>query len=65
MKAKLLVAYLGPTLFNPWTAVHQAPLSTGFPRQAYWSGLLFPSPWDLPDPEIESRSPTLQADSLP
>ena len=31
-------------LATPWTAAHQAPLSTGFSRQEYWSGLLFPSP---------------------
>ena len=37
----------------------------GFPRQKYWSGLLVPSPGALPDPGIESGSPTLQADSLP
>ena len=36
-----------------------------FSRQEYWSGLPFPSPEDLPDPGIEPRSPTLQADSLP
>ena len=36
---------------------HQAPLSIGFPRQEYWSGLPFPSPGNLPDPEIELRSP--------
>jgi len=39
--------------------------SVGFSRQEYWSGLPFPSPGDLPDPGIESRSPALQADSLP
>ena len=33
-----------------WTVALQAPLSMGFPRQGYWSGLLFPSPGDLPDP---------------
>ena len=37
----------------------------GFPRQGYWSGLPFPFPGDLPDPEIEPSSPALQADSLP
>ena len=37
----------------------------GFPRPEYWSGLLFPSPRDLPDPGIELVSPALQADSLP
>ena len=36
-----------------WTAALQAPLSMGFSRQAYWSGLPFPSPGDLPDPGIE------------
>ena len=36
----------------------------GFSRQEYWSGLLFPSPGDLPDPGIEPGSPALQADSL-
>ena len=39
--------------------------SMGFSRQEYWSGLLFPSPGDLPDPRIEPRSPALQADALP
>ena len=42
---------------TPWTAVPQAPLSMGFPRQEYWSGLLFPSPGDLPNPETKSMSP--------
>ena len=36
----------------------------GFPRQECWSGLPFPSPGDLSDPETEARSPALQADSL-
>ena len=48
-----------------WTVAYQAPLSMGFSRQEYWSGLLFPSPEDLPDPGIEPRSPALQADALP
>ena len=43
-----LVAQSCPTLATPWTVACQAPLSMGFPRQEYWSGLLFPSPWDLP-----------------
>ena len=47
-----------------WTVAHWAPLSMGFSRQEYWSGLPFPSPGDLPDPGTESCSPTLQADSL-
>ena len=49
---------------TPWTIVYQAPLSVGFSRQAYWSGLPFPSPGDLPDPGIEHGSPALQADAL-
>ena len=49
---------------NPWTVAHQAPLSMGFSRQEYWSGLPFPSPENFPDPGIESRSPALQADAL-
>ena len=45
---------------TPWTVVSQAPLSMGFSRQYYWSGLPFPSPGDLPNPEIKPRCPTLQ-----
>ena len=48
----------------PWTAAHQAPLSMGFSRQEYWSGLPFPSPEDLSDPGIKPRSLALQADAL-
>ena len=54
-----------PTLATPWTVGRQAPLSMGFSRQEYWSGLPFPSPGDLPDPGIEHGSPAWQADSLP
>ena len=50
---------------TPWTVASQVPLSMGFPRQEYWSGLPFPSPGDLPDPRIEQGSPALQANSLP
>ena len=49
---------------TPWAVASQAPLSMGFSRQVYWSGLPFPSPGDLPDPEIEPGSSALQADSL-
>ena len=49
---------------TPWTIAHQAPPSIGFSRQEYWSGLPFPSPGDLPDPGIEPKSSTLQADAL-
>ena len=48
-----------------WAVAHQTPLSMGFSRQEYWSGLPFPSPEDLSNPGIEPKSPTLQADSLP
>ena len=44
---------------TPWTVAYQAPLSIGFSRQEYWSGLPFPSTGDLPNPGIEPRSPTL------
>ena len=44
---------------TPWTIAHQAPPSIGFSRQEYWSGFPFPSPEDLPNPEIELRSPPL------
>ena len=50
---------------NPWTVMHQAPLSVRFPRQKHWSGLPFPSPQDLPHPGTELASTGLQADSLP
>ena len=43
---------------------YQAPLSVRFCRQEYWSGVPCPPPGDLPNPRIEPRSPTLQADSL-
>ena len=45
---------------TPWTEAHQALRSMGFPRKEYWSGLLFPSPGDLPDPEIEPVFPAWQ-----
>ena len=48
-----------------WSAASQAPLSMGFSRLEYWSGLPFPPPGDLANPGIKPRSPELQADSLP
>ena len=66
MKVKLLVT---PQLFvTPWTVAHQAPLSLGFFRQEYWSGLSFPSPEDLPNPGIKHASltsPVLAGGFLP
>ena len=50
---------------TPWTVSHQAPLSMGFSRQEYWSGLPFLSPRDLPNPGIKSVTLAWQADSLP
>ena len=50
---------------TPLTVACQEPLSMGFSRQEFWYGLSCPSPGDLPNPGIELRSPTLQADSLP
>ena len=49
---------------TPWTVALQAPLSMGFSRQEYWSGLPFP-PGDLSNLGIEPVSPALQVDSLP
>ena len=54
-----LVAKLHPTLASPRTVAYQAPLSMGFPRQEYWSGLPFPSPGNLPDPGIRPVFPAL------
>ena len=44
---------------TPWTVAYQDPLSMGFFRQKYWSGLLFPTLGDLPDPEIKLVPPAL------
>ena len=60
-----LVSKLCPTLATPCAVASQSPLSMGFSRQEYWSGLPLPSPADLPNPGIKPGSPTLQADSLP
>ena len=47
-----------------WTVARQAPLSMGFSRQEYWSGLPYPPPGDLPNLGMEPTSLALQADSL-
>ena len=65
MCAKLLKSC--PTLCDPMDYSPPDPLSMGFSRQEYWSGLPCPSPGDFPDPEIKPMSPVspeLQADSL-
>ena len=54
-----LIAKLCLNLVTPCTIAHQAPLSKGFPKQEYWSELLFPSPGNLSDPGIASGSPAL------
>ena len=50
---------------TPWIVAYQPPLSMGFPKQKYWSGLPFPYPEDLPDLGIKPVCPVLQANSLP
>ena len=64
MVVMVLVTKSCLTLATPWTIACQVPLSMGFSRQEYWSGLPFPISGDNPDPGIEPRSPALQADSL-
>ena len=62
---RVLVTPLCLTLVTPWTVARHAPLSMGFSRQEYWSGLPFPSPGDLPDAGTEPASlasPALQVD---
>ena len=46
---------------TPWTVACQTPLSMGFPRHEYWSGVPFPPPGDLPDPKIKPPSPVSPA----
>ena len=66
VKVKVLVAQSCPTFRDPpRTAARQAPLSMGFSRPEYCSGLPCPSPGNLPDPGIKLGSLSLQADSLP
>ena len=65
VKVNVLVAQSCLTLCDLMNCIaRQAPLSMGFSRQEHWSGLPAPSPGDLPNPGIEPKSPTLQADSL-
>ena len=64
MRKHVLVTQSCPTLWPGGLRARQAPLSMGFSKQEYWSGLPFPS-GDFLDPGIKPHSPTLQADSLP
>ena len=50
---------------NPMDCSHRAPLSMGFPRRDYWTGLPFPPPWHLPAPGMEPESPDWQTGPLP
>ena len=68
LKLELYLAFVAVCVLSPvwlfgtaWTVAHQAPLSMGFPRQEYWSGLPFPSPKDLPDQGIKLISPVSHA----
>ena len=54
-----VVSVMSNSFAAPGTIVHQAPLSMGFSRQEYWSGLPFPSPEDLPKPETEPMTPAV------
>ena len=60
----MLVAQSCLALCNPMDCMLPGPVSMGFSRQEYCSGLPFPSPGDLPDPRIEPGSPALQVDSI-
>ena len=60
----LVTSVMSNSCVTPWTVARQAPLSMGFSRQEYWSGLPCSPPGDLPNPGIEPWSPALQADSL-
>ena len=61
-----MLSHFSPVLLcvTLWTVARQAPLSMGFTRQEYWSGLSYPPPGALPHPGIKPVSPALQADSL-
>ena len=59
-----MLSHIQPFL-TLWTIAHQDPLSMGFSRQEYWSGLPCPSPGDLPNPGIEPGSSAFQVNSLP
>ena len=55
----MVVVILLLSLATSCTIAHQTPVSMGFSRQEYWSGLPFPSPGDLPDSRIKPASPSL------
>ena len=59
VEVEVLVAQSCPTLCDPMDCSCQAPLSMGFVKQKYWSGLPFPTPGDLPNSGIKPESPAL------
>ena len=61
----LVASVMSDSVRPLWTAACRSPLSMGFPRQKYWSGLPYSLPGDLPHPGMEPRSPAFQAESLP
>ena len=65
LKVKVFITLSCPTLCGPMDCSPPGPSVLGILQAEYWSGLPFPFPGDLPDPGIEPRSLTLQADSLP
>ena len=65
MVVAVAVSLLSHVFVMPWMVACEVPLSMGFPRQEYCSGLPFPPPGDLPDPGIESLFPALTGNSLP
>ena len=65
LKAYVSLSVTSDSSTTPQTVAHQAPLSVGFPRQEYWSGLPCRFPGNLPNPGIKPGCPTLRADSLP
>ena len=56
---RYILSRFSPTLCDPWNVTCQTPLSMGFSRQEYWSGLPWPPPGDLPEPGIKPASPAL------
>ena len=64
VEVEVLVIQSCPTLCKTMNLPNQAPLSMGFSRQEYWSGLPFLSAGDLPHPGRKYGSPALQADSV-
>ena len=65
VKVEVLVAQSCPALCDPMDCSPQGPLSMKFSRQAYWSGLPFPSPGDLLHPEVKPKSPALAGGFFP